>query len=51
MAAAIGHPVIELRRVRFGPLTLGNLEEGRWRHLAVHEVHALRKAVKLKPAR
>jgi pseudouridine synthase len=47
MAAAIGHHIIELQRVRFGPLTLGNLEPGRWRYLAVHEVHALRKAVKL----
>jgi 23S rRNA pseudouridine2605 synthase len=47
MAEAVGHPVIELQRVRFGPITLGNLEPGKWRHLAVHEVHALRKAVKL----
>ena len=47
MLAAVGHPVIELQRVRFGPLTLGNLRPGGWRYLAVHEVHALRKAVKL----
>lgn len=51
MCAAVGHPVIELQRVRFGPLTLGTLEAGKWRHLAVHEVHALMKAVKLKIAR
>jgi pseudouridine synthase len=50
MCAAVGHPVIELQRVRFGPLALGNLEPGKWRHLAVHEVHALRKAVKLRPS-
>jgi pseudouridine synthase len=50
MAAAIGHQVIELQRVRFGPLVLGDLDEGKWRYLATHEVHALRKAVKLKPA-
>lgn len=47
MAAAVGHPVIELQRVRFGPLQLGKLEAGKWRYLAQHEVHALRKAVKL----
>src|SRR5688500_3951701 len=50
MMAAIGHPVVELQRVRFGPLTLGDLEPGKWRALALHEVHALRKAVKLRPA-
>jgi 23S rRNA pseudouridine2605 synthase len=50
MLAAIGHSVIELQRVRFGPILLGNLEEGKWRYLATHEVHALRKAVKLKVA-
>ena len=51
MWAAVGHPVIELQRVRFGPLVLGDLKPGEWRHLATHEVHALRKAVNLKPAR
>jgi 23S rRNA pseudouridine2605 synthase len=50
MCAAIGHHVIELRRVRFGPLALGDLPPGRWRKLAVHEVHALKKAVRM-PAR
>ena len=47
MCAATGHPVIELRRVRFGPLSLADLQPGKWRKLAVHEVHALRKAVQL----
>lgn len=47
MTSAVGHPVIELQRVRFGPITLGSLEAGKWRVLAVHEVHALRKAVGL----
>lgn len=50
MLAAVGHPVVELQRVRFGPLALGDLEVGKWRTLALHEVHALRKAVKLRPA-
>jgi pseudouridine synthase len=47
MCAAVGHPVIELERVRFGPVSLGNLQQGKWRYLALHEVHALRKAVRL----
>ncbi len=47
MAASVGHPVIELQRTRVGPIMLGALEPGRWRHLALHEVHALRKAVGL----
>jgi len=47
MTAAVGHPVIELQRTRVGPIELGNLEAGRWRHLATHEIHALRKAVGL----
>jgi 23S rRNA pseudouridine2605 synthase len=50
MAAAVGHHIIELQRVRFGPLSLGTLPVGRWRHLATYEVHALRKAVRLRPA-
>ena len=47
MAAAVGHPVIELQRTRVGPIVLGELEPGRWRYLALHEIHALRKAVGL----
>lgn len=47
MAAAVGHHVVELQRVRFGPILLGNLIPGKWRYLARHEIHALRKAVKL----
>ncbi len=47
MCEAVGHPVIELQRVRFGPIRLGDLPVGGWRHLAVHEVHALKRAVKL----
>ncbi|HET6312960.1 MAG TPA: pseudouridine synthase [Chloroflexia bacterium] len=47
MAAAVGYHVVELQRVRFGPILLGNLIPGKWRYLAQHEIHALRKAVKL----
>ncbi len=45
MLAAVGHPVVHLRRVQFGPLLLGNLPLGKWRRLRPAEVNALRKAV------
>ena len=48
MCAAVGHPVIELQRTQFGPLLLGSLQPGKWRHLATHELHALQKAVRLR---
>ena len=38
---AIGHPVIGLRRVRFGPLRLGDLPVGRWRKLTEVEIQNL----------
>lgn len=45
MCEAVGHPVRELRRVRFGPLELGRLAEGQWRRLLPGEVDELRAAV------
>jgi pseudouridine synthase len=42
MLAAVGHPVARLRRVRFGPLTLGRLQPGEWRILSEDEVARLR---------
>lgn len=42
MLAAVGHPVLHLRRTAFGPLTLGGLVVGKWRHLSQAEVAALR---------
>jgi 23S rRNA pseudouridine2605 synthase len=44
MCAAVGHPVVALRRVGFGPLTLGSLSEGEARRLDAAEVEALRTA-------
>jgi len=44
MCEAVGHRVLELRRVAFGPLRLGRLEEGRARRLKAAEVDALRVA-------
>jgi len=47
MCAAIGHPVIKLKRVRFGPLSLGSLLRGQYRHLAEGEVRKLYSLVSL----
>src|SRR5262249_40178079 len=42
---ALGHPVEKMKRVRLGPLHLGDLPEGQYRQLAPSEVEALRHAV------
>jgi 23S rRNA pseudouridine2605 synthase len=44
MCEAVGHRVVELRRVAFGPLRLGDLGAGRHRRLTAAEVERLRKA-------
>ena len=44
MFEAVGHPVIELQRVKFGPLELGDLRPGAARRLSEQEVAALRNA-------
>ena len=44
VALMLGHPVQRLIRDRIGPLTLGDLQPGEWRHLSDHEVQALRRA-------
>jgi 23S rRNA pseudouridine2605 synthase len=44
MCAAVGHPVVRLERVRFGPLRLAGLAEGRHRRLSAAEVERLRRA-------
>jgi 23S rRNA pseudouridine2605 synthase len=44
MLEAVGHPVIALERVRFGPLWLGKLEEGQHRRLTAPEIDKLRRA-------
>lgn len=38
MMEAIGHPVRRLRRVRFGPVELGDLPAGRWRVVSPREL-------------
>jgi 23S rRNA pseudouridine2605 synthase len=42
MFEELGHPVIELVRLRFGPLTLGTLEPGATRDATPKEMSALR---------
>jgi 23S rRNA pseudouridine2605 synthase len=48
MAEAVGNRVVALRRVRFGPIELGDLAEGRARRLSAAEVDALRKAAAMR---
>ena len=47
LCAAIGHPVVALRRVRFGPLLLRDLPTGAVRPLSRREVRLLRRAAGL----
>jgi 23S rRNA pseudouridine2605 synthase len=42
MLDAIGYPVKRLFRRRFGPIKLGRLPAGQWRHLTADEVRLLR---------
>ncbi len=44
MCAAVGHPVIRLQRIRFGPLLLGELPLGAHRQLTATEISLLRAA-------
>jgi 23S rRNA pseudouridine2605 synthase len=47
MLHGVGHKVISLRRIGFGPLKLGRLKEGGWRVLGEPEVAALRRSVEI----
>jgi len=44
MCEAIGHPVVELRRVAIGPIRDARLKVGQWRELSEEEVRKLRAA-------
>ncbi len=46
MLEAIGHPVLKLTRVRFGPLSLGDLEPGEFRYLTDREANVIRDLVR-----
>lgn len=41
MIEAVGHQVVRLKRVRFGPLELGDLPSGMWRKLTEDEIAKL----------
>lgn len=43
MLEAVGHPVLQLQRIRIGPIALGNLVPGEFRELTAGEVTALRR--------
>ena len=43
MFDAVGHKVLLLRRIRFGPLELGDLKRGEWRELTQQEIEELRR--------
>ena len=42
MFEALGHKVLQLRRVQFGPLSLGELQRGQWRNLTADEIRKLK---------
>ena len=48
MCRDLGLNIVKLRRVRQGPVALGDLPPGKWRRLSGKEVAALKKAVGLK---
>ncbi len=41
MFEVVGYPVISLKRVEIGPIMLGNLPRGKWRHLRKEEIKRL----------
>lgn len=49
MCSVVGHPVLKLKRIAFGPLTLGRLAPGEIRRLNPAEVRALKTAAGLSP--
>ncbi len=48
MCKAIGHPVQQLNRIKFGDLTVDGMAEGEWRELTRHEIKKLYDRVGLK---
>lgn len=42
MLEAVGHQVVSLKRVEFGPVILGDLSRGQWRHLTEKEIAKLK---------
>lgn len=50
MFEAVGHPVLELKRTRFGPISLGKLPPGACKVLTKAEVQRLESAVRIEAA-
>ena len=46
MIDAVGHQVVRLKRVRFGPVQLGDLPSGMWRKLTSEEITKLKRLTK-----
>ena len=46
LVAALGHPTQRLIRIQMGPIKLGNLKPGEWRHLRSDEVQSLMNEIK-----
>ena len=42
MFEAVGHQVVQLKRVGFGPIQLGDLPRGTWRQLTPNEICKLK---------
>ena len=49
MCLTVGHPVMKLKRIRYGPIRLGTLVSGTYRHLTPTEEDKLQKDVTSKP--
>lgn len=47
MCDQLGLTILRLKRVKQGPISLGNLKRNKWRELTQEEIQALKKAVKL----
>lgn len=48
MFAAIGHPVLKLKRIAIGPVHLGKLEPGKWRPMRPKDLILLKREVGLR---
>ncbi len=48
MLRSVGHQVVSLKRIKIGPLNLGDLKVGQWRHLTKEECRDARSCVSTK---
>ena len=42
MCNVIGHPVLELKRIKIGKISIGDLKVGNWRYLTKKEIRYLK---------